>query len=408
MEFIKEIWSKFKKSKIYPYIKWILIVTAVIETLNALLDIDILIWLKNNLIISGPIALSPFILTIIKYLLSCKDNSTNTQSPSDTPGNNDDKITMFDKAIDHLHELIKIAKHSKNICLLIVILIIGSTSVYAAHIHLYGHILSDCLDFLEQIIDYDKPEIEDEPTSDIQESDDPKYDDTSALDRNNIPSNLIERTPPINIDDTSVISKGPVQFLTDPDRHLVITENEESDLFFLEGQYAIDYTVGLESAIDSISNYIGDLRLNSKDSNFDDEAPANVRGKIAYASELEIDMSTSKQLDEVIDIRQSVWDEGYRKYSIAWNSANNMQYYALQYLSIDGNYDTIKYYYYHSIIWCWNAMSFKETDEKTITSTIRYIKMRYHDIMDMAPNSSTDKLQAEIIYKALDRIEDSM
>lgn len=239
--------------------------------------------------------------------------------------------------------------------------------------------------------------------------------------KDNVPDDYTSSTedePAINIDDAPTIVEDTSQFLSEPNRHITLSSMEEAELFFLDGKYAIDFpskleydidnTAGLESAIENISAYISDLRLNSKDANFDDQAPLSICQIIAYASALETNISTSEDLDEVIDTRRYVWNEGYRKYSIAWNLANNMQEYALQYLDIGGDYNTIKYYYYCSIDWCWKALNFKEIDEKTIIKTIGYIKMRYHDIMFVAPNNSDDKLRAEIIYSALSTIENRM
>ncbi|GEM_PF-6211295 len=404
-----KIWKKTKKlwkivrRKFSPYFKCFFIATAVIEICNELFLDNIYVWIKNHVKIDCNITVSvvAIIAAIARFLyLIYKTARSNSQPVSDEP----EDSTMLQKAGKLLLRFIRIAKADTIIGSILVLMIMGTISVYAAHEHMYGRILGAVLDFGEKIVYND----EDSSESDVQEADNSEQDDTSILNHSNIPSNLVDRERPVDTDDTPVISESPVQFLTDPNRHLIMSENEESELFFLEGEYSIDYTIGLESAIDSISNYINDLRLNSEDSNFDDEAPPNVQRQIAYASELEIDMSNSEQLDEVIDIRQLVWDSGYRKPSIAWTSANNMQYYAQQYLEIDGNYDTIKYYYYRSIAWCWDALRFKEMNKKTIKVTIRYIKMRYHDIMDIAPNNSADKLRAEIIYKALYKIENSM
>ncbi len=404
-----KIWKKTKKlrkivrKKIFPYFKCFFITVAVIEICNVLFLDNIYAWVKSHVKIDCNITVSvtAIIVATARFLyLIYKTASSNSQPVSDEPKDS----TMLQKVGELLLKFIRIAKADTVIWPIIVLMFMGTISVYAAHEHMYGRIIGAVLDFGKKIIYYD----EDTPESDVQETDNFEQDDRYDLNSSNIPSNLIERERPVDTDDTPAISESPVQFLTDPNRHLVMTESDESELFFLEGKYAIDYTIGLESAIDSISNYINDLRLNSEDSNFDDEAPPNVQRQIAYASELEVEMSNSEQLDEVIYIRQLVWDDGYRKYSIAWTSANNMQYYAQQYLEIDGNYDTIKYYYYRSIAWCWDALCFKETNKKTIQTTIRYLMMRYHDIMDIAPNNSADKLRAEIIYKALYKIENSM
>lgn len=197
-------------------------------------------------------------------------------------------------------------------------------------------------------------------------------------------------------------------FLVDPSVTKELSQKENSRLYYLSDPYQIDYSQGEDAARKVLLDYIDDVTSIKLNNNFDDEAPASQKNILHDASLLESVLVNSNQLDEVISKRIQVWYAGYNdgiyeygKPQIAWLISNNFQRYALAYWTLDGDFDTIKYYYYQSIKWAWKTLQFNTTNTENVKEIIYYIQHRYKDIADISSPGSEDCIYASTISNAL-------
>lgn len=113
-------------------------------------------------------------------------------------------------------------------------------------------------------------------------------------------------------------------------------------------------------------------------------------------------MSSSK-LDEILELRLSVWNSDKCGEEIASLIANNYQDYALEYQNQGKNGYTILYYYMQTIKWSEYALSYESRQER---KHFYYIKGRYFDIMNCLSIPKEYRDSAELIYNAMGEYED--
>lgn len=294
----------------------------------------------------------------------------------------------------------------------IVISLIIMTSSFSAHALCEGWDLHfDGIRHLNETVEASQPIHEPDIDSDAEPGKD-------GLEQPSLPQKL--ETP-------SEEATSPAAFLLEPGRLYTLSEKEMKDLFFLGGSYTItdwlspemygadepitpsvsyeitDWNSPSKIAAE-IKPFLEDLCSQQVANLFDENAPEPVRGDISNASESQKEMVNSEQLDQIISVRLETWQE-YPKFGIADLLANNMQRYAQEYLKIDGQYETIKYYYAQSIFWSLKSLVFSSADATMRKNTLNYISMRYHDIADMAVDESIDQLCASALSDAFQLLE---
>lgn len=205
-------------------------------------------------------------------------------------------------------------------------------------------------------------------------------------------------------DDGEPEMEAQADFLLEPDRYYVLSDEEAGRLFFRTGSYAVTEGAGAGDIAEKLKPFVEELLAVRKENLFDEYAPEDIKGEIAGASQLEGKMTDSGELDQVISVRMDVWPD-YPKYRIAKLLANNMQTYAKEYTEIGGKYETIKYYHAQSVFWTWESLTFESVTEYTLKSDLDYIRMRYHDIADAAMFGSEDQLRASVLSEAFGLLE---
>ena len=207
-------------------------------------------------------------------------------------------------------------------------------------------------------------------------------------------------------DKPSTITPETPTFLTDPNRYFQLSSEEYDKLYFLSGPYAItDWTDSVEIS-QTLALYLSELHAQNCLNSFDTNAPESLQNEVAFASELEICMTNSDDLDQIIDIRINAWSQ-YPKHSLAKLLASNQQQYALEYEKVNGAFETIEYYYAHSTFWLFESLSFSDVGEYTTKTILASIKMRYNDIASIAPANSHSKYYATILFEAFESLENS-
>ena len=199
------------------------------------------------------------------------------------------------------------------------------------------------------------------------------------------------------------VSQG---FLTDPKRYYELCPEEYNEIYFLSGPFAITDWTDTVNVTQTLTEFIKSLQCQNMPNSFDANAPVALQGEVSYASQLEIQMINSDDLDRIIKIRINAWDQ-YPKHSLATLLASNQQRYALEYSKVDGHFETIEYYYAQSIFWAFESLTFSNTNGYTIKNTLSSIKMRYLDIASTAPDNSRSKYYATHLFEAFESLENS-
>lgn len=193
--------------------------------------------------------------------------------------------------------------------------------------------------------------------------------------------------------------------LMEPDRFRVLTEAEESALFFFSGEYCVENWWDDTEVLDVVRRDAESLIQSLKPNLFND-APEEVKEKVSKASESEKTLTNSWELDEVLSSREAVY-VNYPMFSLAVLIAENYARFGLAYNDCHANPDTIEYYFGQAIHWYREAMMFGPAakDEEHL---LRFIGHRYHDLAACLPFGSERQLRASALANAYYAIADSI
>lgn len=108
---------------------------------------------------------------------------------------------------------------------------------------------------------------------------------------------------------------------------------------------------------------------------------------------------SSKLLDELIVGRKELL-ELYPNGTLAWNLANHMQTYALNYSDQTNDEKSILYFYMKSIQYTQKSLEF-EMDDKCRYERIRYLQSRYKDIAECESIDKDIRFEASKVYMAI-------
>lgn len=292
--------------------------------------------------------------------------SFNKNSPTDNA------IKIVINYFFNILEKIMCAWKDGKIIIMLVILLLSFTSSVAAYNHLWGTAFHEIGQFFfhmsEGSTPDNKPEINNKPNNNIY-----KEKDTQ------------------------------LGFLTNPNCLITLSEDETMWLYFKNKD--ISNSDNARNVAQKILQFLHSEILSQQlTSNFDETSPNYIQEMIEKASIRESSMQNSDDLDTIITMRSNVWDNNYKAYTIAYLLANNMQQYAQEYFKINGQFETIKYYYAYSVFWSWRSLTLESVSQYDFTKTLYYIAMRYRDIAYVAPDDSQEKQQAMLIANALEII----
>lgn len=353
-----------------------LCMTLLFEGLIAFYDFDLFALLRNWTTVSV-VGLAITILTGIYNLYKTNQHASRRRSRrhrSDSRRTNEDgapDASPYAMAWQFVKSFYRLCRSSPYICFLYVVLMFVLVPAAAAHYRPVGRGLDYMLTTVEQLR-YQEAPSEDAPASESSEG----------------PDIWEEPEPPSA--EAPPAEKEPV-FLEEPDRFCPLSAEERQRLYFL--------SLPEEDLLDAVQELVASLRAQQAPNAFDGFAPPDVEAQVANADTDYSQMTSSAQLDEVINIQMTAWQE-YPKYSLAWMLTNNFQEYANRYYAAGGYFETIEYYFGQSIFWAWTTLTYESASPYQVRQCLHYISLRYHDIADAAEDGSQLQQRAEALYRA--------
>lgn len=166
-----------------------------------------------------------------------------------------------------------------------------------------------------------------------------------------------------------------------------LSANEYNTIFFLDGDYAITNWELDEEVVSVVRGFVYDyhsLRLDPN--NLEADTPQKTKEAIAFASNLESTISTSGNLEQVIDMRVEIYDEDpghplsklIRENFCVYGDAYN-----LQKRSFSAAFDL----YGHSVLWGFQTLRYDVSTE-SFYSDLKILEERYDKITQVAQADS--------------------
>lgn len=378
-------------------IKWlyrillVVVFTGIIEYLTFYFEKDV-----SYILIT--VAFVPFVGGLVKFILdnSCEKeldasgvNRTRHPKKSDRCCEVTAMVFVYGLYKGFLRKLVRSGAYS----LLVVAIIYLAIPAVSAHFQICGRIVHAI-----SAIEYHAPEEED--SEDSFEIDDTQISLPDDYDED------VHNDSKEDYEQLEEIQDSSEGFLEDPNRFYQLENSELDQLYFYTGEFAITNWDNDDEIVETMSKFVKSLRGQKRKNLFDTNAPQFLQDEVNQASILEENMTSSAELDSVIDIRIDAWD-AYPKRTFAKLLAFNHQRYALEYTAVNGCYETIEFYYAQSIFWLFESLTFEGNSEYTVKQTLSAIKMRYHDIAESAPDNSHSKNHAMALYRAFQCLENS-
>lgn len=279
---------------------------------------------------------------------------------------------------------IKCFKKSSLSCLLALILGIIFIPAVAAEFHVAGRIVDAIVS-----IQY------------------PPVDAGSSTSDNSVEMTIIDdqslRNHTVMLDSgTTVVENNSISsraFLADPTKAIQLTQNELDILYYHSTPYRVNDWSNIDEIVEILRSQIQELSAQDRPNIFDQQAPPAVQASALQANDMESNLSTSEQLDEIIRIRVSIQSE-YPKAAFSNLLSADYQRYALKYKDAGGFFSTIEYYYAQSIFSDLDELTFSSVNDHKTKDILNSIAMRYHDIAHVAEPNSQCQLRASVLSVA--------
>ena len=366
------------------------IAVVVFEVLIACCGFDLFAILVENMTIT----VATFVLSVLLAIRDVLGYDKVKEKQNDAREKDDGESSLYAMAGAFLKDVYWVGRKSKFISFLLVAVLLLLAPSAVAHCRPIGHGLNYAAEFIEELRDM-------EPESAVVSEDTGEELTADSTQPSTVePTDPPESTPDLETEPPAV----EYQFLEEPDRCYELSDAERDRLYFKFGLYAVEDWSDEAAMTSAVLAMVREFRAEKAANEFDKHAPQDTQKAVA---EIETDyakMSSSRDLDNVIDIQMTAWSE-YPKYGLAWMLTNNFQEYGDRYNEIGGCFETIEYYYGQSIFWAWTTLTYESAESHQVRECLRYISMRYHDIAVLAEEGSQVKLRAEALYRAFKAIE---
>lgn len=203
------------------------------------------------------------------------------------------------------------------------------------------------------------------------------------------PSPIVEITPPQEFTYVRVL---------DPNCICKLSDEQYANLYYFSETYQILDWENEDEILKVVSAHVVALISQNKKDIFPPDTEVLVRANIAKASADERIMQTSDDLDAVITRRETVFSQ-FPFAEMASLLAENYNGYALAYYYIQGNWQTVQYYWAKSIFWYLEYLTFSNA-KQNISSILNSIALRYYDLSLALPTDSVEHDWAHKLYRA--------
>lgn len=168
-----------------------------------------------------------------------------------------------------------------------------------------------------------------------------------------------------------------------------LTEEERSRIFFLSGSYEVENWDSQWEIFQCVSRFVADCRSCRRPPNYDEaDTPQDVQDLIALASQIEREMATSADLEQVIDLRTHVYlhrdDPGY---PLAKLLRENFGLYGEACARQGKPVRQAQDLYGESLVWGMAALEY-DVAEKVFCQDLRVMEERYMKIVLVTPEDS--------------------
>lgn len=369
------------------FILFLLVLTFILEVISDYFQFDLFLFCLNHktptiYILTAALAV---ITWDVRRTLKAEDARAKEKAAENGAPCPEDKHSenVFQQAWKTLKYLYWIFKRCGIACLLVIVLMGFGIPTTAAHFQVEGRAINIISNVINSVR-YKGPESDPVVDGNTQDgSDDSKT--------------------PSDIPKTDTNAEDP-KFLAEPERLFELSDEELDKLYYKSGPYAIHDWTDTNAIAGVLTRQITDLRAQQRPNEFDTKASVAMQQDAIRANNIEDTLSTSEELDDVINIRKSL-QSIYPKSAFAKLLAANQQRYALEYVNAGGDFKTIEYYYGYSIYWDLERLCFADVDNYDVKNILSSISMRYHDIADASENGSQTQQYASVLSNAFKILE---
>lgn len=186
--------------------------------------------------------------------------------------------------------------------------------------------------------------------------------------------------------------------LEDPDRDCSISHTLYQNLFYLDGDYAIEDWEDDAKIAEKVEEHVEALIGEARNDLFSADTDWEIQRDVDKARQNEETMQTSRDLDEVIAQRRLIFSN-HPFGEMAKLIAENYNGYGLAYHRIGGRMNTREYYWCTSIYWFQQVLTFSSS-AGIVPDILRRIGGRYKDLAYIYPDGSEEEVRATKLSEA--------
>lgn len=340
------------------------------------------------------LVVTPVGSVVVSIVVAISENLFKPGEGDEMPAEGDDSFTRLGMGLRNIKNGVR--NNTKLFALFIgVVYLLGCTALAANHTggRVVNTVVNGAVNVIDKLTSYG------EPAADPVDPSDP-------VDTPDVPPQS-SSPPEASAPDTPETQPSDAEYVTllEPNRIKRLSDSERRELYYFAGENAVSEEKDDKEIYSAVSARVAALVENKQEDKFNQTPEGDKNRKDANdASWDEKEMKTSKDLDDIIGKRKTVYEDAPGA-EIAKLIAENYNGYSLAYHSI-GSETTAEYYWNESLRWYHECLTFQSSPE-FISDILHRIGTRYQDLASLKAFGSDEQMRATALSEAYNSLSES-